>query len=303
MIKPWPNDSSALAVDTPRGRATANRRAAQRLPVARTLSSRRPTLVQKPATRRIGIVLTDGAECRAYDEAGVAPERAELLLVQSAAWAAGRDPGTPKNFVRHPVSNPGKSVLEKEDRLDRRAAVSPNELPYSRFGELNGRNFWRTRFPPAWRASPMMEADPAELPCIAENKRPLLLSQDEVIMLAGSKISRFHPELAAHSKMNPKPVVAGKNKEHLFAAGRGGAQLLACEATLESCNVRSPKQSLLPVQLYREDLVAHPGVPLFPKIFHLGQLRHRRRLDRSRPPCYPSRAWKRLSLSEAVARA
>src|SRR5258707_875947 len=98
---------------------------------------------------------------------------------------ARRDPGTPKNFVRHPVSNTGKSGLEKKDRLDRRATVSPNEPPHSRLGELTGKNFWRARFPPAWRPGAVMEADPAELPRIAENKRPLLLMQDQVIVLAG----------------------------------------------------------------------------------------------------------------------
>ena len=210
-----------------------------------------------------------------------------MLLVQFAALAAGRDPGAPKNFVRHPVSDTGKSALEKEDRLDRRAAVSPDELSHFCFGELAGMNFWRARFPPTWRVRAVMEADPAELPRVAENKRPLLLSQDEVIVLVGSKISRFHPELAAHSKMNPEPVIAGKHKEHLLPACAGAEQPLARETTIERRHVRSAKESLLPVQLHRQDLVADPGVPSFPKILDLGQLRHGRRLERSAASMLP----------------
>jgi hypothetical protein len=47
------------------------------------------------------------------------------------------------------------------------------------------------------------------------------------------------------------------------------------------------------MQLDRDDFVAYPRVPAFPKVLHLGQFRHEGRLERPRPPCYPWRSWKK----------
>ena len=210
--------SLALAACAPRSGATTDRRPPQRLAVARALSTGRPALVQEPVLRRIGIVPADGEEGGSRDEPRATPERAQLRLGQLATLAARRDSRAPKNLIRHPVSNTRKSALKKKDRLDRRTAVSPNEFLHPRFGELTRMNFRPAGFPPARRVRAMMEADSAELPRIAENKRPLSLPEDNVIMFGRVKFLVLDSELPAHPEVNPDPVVARKLEEHLLAA-------------------------------------------------------------------------------------
>jgi hypothetical protein len=83
---------------------------------------------------------------------------------------------------------------------------------------LAGRNFRRTRFPPSRLVCSVMETNSPELPRVLENERSILLSQNKVIVLLGSKIRRFQPEIPTHSKVNSDPIVAGKDKEHLLPA-------------------------------------------------------------------------------------
>jgi hypothetical protein len=203
------------------------------------------------------------------------------------------NPGTPKNLVCHPIPNARKPALEKKNRLNRSAAVTRYELSHPRFGELRGKNIRRARRPPGWRVCAVMEADPTKLSRVSKNKRPLLLSQDKVIVFLDPKTSRLYSELPGHTKMNPKPapnifaspdsfgVVAGKSKKHLLSVRNGTAQFLTGKPTSQSSYVLSSKDPFLSVQLHRANGIADPDVPLFPKILHLGQLWHAGRLERS----------------------
>jgi|SRR6478672_9124283 hypothetical protein len=94
-----------------------------------------PTVVQKPALWWIGIVVTECAKRHARNETSNAPKGAKLLYAQLAALPVWRDSGAPEDFVCHPVSDPGKSALQKKDRLNRRPAMSPHELLHFRLSE------------------------------------------------------------------------------------------------------------------------------------------------------------------------
>ena len=61
---------------------------------------------------------------------------------------------------------------------------------------------------PPWLASPGHGGSwiESELPRIAENKREVLLAEDEVIVFAGFKICGLDPQFSAHSEVNPEPV-------------------------------------------------------------------------------------------------
>ena len=139
----------------------------------------------------------------------------------------------------------------------------------------------------------MVEADESELPCIAQNKRTVLLAEDKVIVFAGLKIFGLDPQFSAHSKVNPKPVPARQDKEHLLAVRGGVKQSLPNELTLDRSHLGSAEDAFFAVQLHRHNPFSEAGVPAFAKIFHLREFRHGRRLDRSRAPCYPWRAWRR----------
>src|SRR5438552_3381027 len=109
--------------------------------------------------------------------------------------------------------------------------MAPNEFHHPGATELAGMNFRCERFPPSGLICAMMESDSAKLARIFENQRSRLLSQHEVIVLRGSKVGRFHPEVATHSKVNPHPtsnvfaspdyfgVVAREDKQDLLPAG------------------------------------------------------------------------------------
>ena len=139
----------------------------------------------------------------------------------------------------------------------------------------------------------MVETDESELPRIAENKRTVLLAKDEVIVFAGLKICGLDPQFSAHSKVNPKPVPARQGEEHLLAARGGAEQFLPNELTFDRSRLRLAEDAFFAVQLHRHNPFSEAGVPAFAKIFHLREFWHGLRLDRSRAPCYPWRAWKR----------
>ena len=117
--------------------------------------------------------------------------------------------------------------------------------------------------------------------------------EDKVIMFGRVKFRRLEAELPAHPEVNPEPVVARKLEEHLLATRLGAQERLPNDPALDRPHIRSAKDSLLAMQLHGHDLFPETCIPAFPKIFHLRQFRHRRRLDRLRPPCYPWRAWKK----------
>ena len=131
----------------------------------------------------------------------------------------------------------------------------------------------------------MVEADESELPRIAEHKRTFLLSEDKVIVFAGFKFCRFDAQFPAHSKVNPKPVLARKHEEHLFAARGGAEQFLPNELAFDRSHLRPAEGAFFAVQLHRHDPFPEASVPAFAKIFHLREFWHGLRLDRSRAPC------------------
>ena len=103
---------------------------------------------------------------------------------------------------------PGKPFLQEKQGLNRGARVSPDELPHRGLREFRGVNFRRAHVPPCRRLPAMVEADESELPRIAENKREVLLTKDEVIVFTGLKSCGLDPQFSAHSKVNPEPVPA-----------------------------------------------------------------------------------------------
>lgn len=114
--------------------------------------------------------------------------------------------------------------------------MSRDELSHFRLSECARNNFWCASFPPVGCVRPMVKADPAELPRIAEDKRSLRLLQDKVIVFGGAKIRWFHAQSTTHPEMNPQPTlnvvaspdfvgaVARKREKHLFPARLRPAQ-------------------------------------------------------------------------------
>jgi hypothetical protein len=133
----------------------------------------------------------------------------------------------PENFVRHPITNSGKSVLHEDDGFNRCLAMSIQELIDEFLVELSRSNFGNIARPPAGRLLSLMEAHATKLTRIGENQRAFALIQDQVIVLVRVEIRRPEVNFAGHAEMKAEPVVAGKFKQHSFPPRGGSQQLLA----------------------------------------------------------------------------
>ena len=121
----------------------------------------------------------------------------------------------------------------------------------------------------------MMETHATELTRVGEDQRAFALIQDQVIVFGRMKIRRREVDFAGHAEMKAEPVVAGKFKQHSFAARRRSQQFLADQLFAQSSRVGVAENSFSRMQLHIGNLVANAGVPLFAIPFDFGQLRHR----------------------------
>lgn len=86
-----------------------------------------PFLMNQPISRRIAKVRGYQAERFRCDKARLAEEAAAFGGGQTPDNSRWRDPGSPENFVGHPVADPGETALQKKDGFDRCAGVTPEE--------------------------------------------------------------------------------------------------------------------------------------------------------------------------------
>jgi hypothetical protein len=124
------------------------------------------------------------------------------------------EPLPPQNFVRHPVADSRKPTLQKQNGLDRRFAMSIQELIDKLLIELRRGDLRRPPFPPIRSFSAMMKPDATELPRISEDKRAFGLIKHEVVMFVRLKIPGFDANPPGHAEMNPEPVMVRKCEEH-----------------------------------------------------------------------------------------
>ncbi|MEY2485007.1 MAG: hypothetical protein QOH39_655 [Verrucomicrobiota bacterium] len=76
----------------------------------------------------------------------------------------------PENFVRHPVTNSGKTILHEKNGLDRRFAMAAEKLINEFLIEVGGNDFGSVDLPPRCGVFAMVESHPAELARIGENQ-------------------------------------------------------------------------------------------------------------------------------------
>jgi hypothetical protein len=115
-----------------------------------------------------------------------------------------------------------------------------------------------------------MKSNPAKLPRVAQNQRLTSLSQDQMVVLPGLKIGLLNSQVATHAKVDPKPALTRKDKEHLFSAGHRSKKFLPDESPSDLCRIGAAKDPLLAMELHRDDLLAEAHVPASTSIFDLG---------------------------------
>ena len=118
-----------------------------------------------------------------------------MRLCLTNARARRQDHCAPENLVGHPVSDARKSILSQEDGLDQRPAVTI-EKPLDEAEVKFGRDDLRDDcVPPFGRRFSAVKTNASKLSWIAKNQRLTLLSENEVVVLAGTKSGRSQRKL------------------------------------------------------------------------------------------------------------
>jgi len=123
-----------------------------------------------------------------------------------------------------------------------------------------------------------METDPPKKTWILKHQRAGSGVEDEMIMFAGQMVGGFGREFAGHAEVNAQPAVVAEAKEHLFAVGLDGTELLPGQTLGKVGWTNSPEDSFARVEMNSGDLFAETGSPLLCKVKYLRQFRHGERV-------------------------
>ncbi len=224
--------------------------------------------------RQVAAAPGDRVEREPADLAALAVQGAHFGRTQRTGQTLGVDRRAPEDFVGHPVADAGKPFLHEQHGLDRRPGPAAQEGCDRLLRELVRDDGGRDFRPPRRRRLPHVEEHAAKHAGIVEDELPLLLHEDEVVVLGSGVVRRLDAQLAAHAEVDTEPRVAAEMKEHLlrgrFRVEQGGAgQLL-----LQGRRARAAKNLFPLVQAHGEHLGPMPGAPAFAEKFNFGEFGH-----------------------------
>ncbi len=87
-------------------------------------------------------------------------------------------------------------------------------------------------------------------------------------------------QFSRHSKVQPDPRIFGEAKHHLLSARLRFEQSRTAEDAFQFADVRTAEEALFTMQGHAEHALTESRVPLFAKIFDLGEFWHRREFVR-----------------------
>lgn len=218
-----------LALGAPGGGPAADRFAAERRLMFWADTFGRPALVEQPGFGRVAKFGTDLLQRFTGDKAHFLMEAGELLGSQRCGSAGGRKAGAPKDFVGHPVTDAGKTLLVEQRCLEGKARMATEKFAHVSGGESARGDRRRDGCPPIGRFGTAGKEDATELAGIVEDQSAISLVEDEMIVLFGLVGARCDGQFAGHAEVNTEPEVTGEAEEHLFAGGFRGQELLAGE--------------------------------------------------------------------------
>lgn len=131
LFRRWgriPTATSALTTRAPNCGSSSNCVATERCAMLRTLAFPRPAFMKQPAARRIRPIPSHRLQGSAANESNPAPKSPLMRTGQAVARQAWLKSRLPKDFVRHPIANTGKSVLQQQRRLHRQLAMSSQKV-------------------------------------------------------------------------------------------------------------------------------------------------------------------------------
>lgn len=181
-----------------------------------------PLLVDEPISRRIGKRGPNDTERFACDKARLSQQPRASRRGQGAGRNQRRDPGSPQDFIRHPIADARESILHENNSLDRRPCVTIEERIYKRSIEFVGRNSRSSRSPPFRFARAIVKTHSPKETRIPENEGQPFLLQDEMVMFLRTEAGWLRSQFACHAEMDPNPISTSKFEKHSLAS-RGGA--------------------------------------------------------------------------------
>ena len=87
-----------------------------------------PFLVNEPVSRRVGEIFSESFERAAHNPFCGTKNHYAFARGESSDPFRRQDLAPPENFVGHPVSNPGKTILHEQGGFDRRLPMPIQEM-------------------------------------------------------------------------------------------------------------------------------------------------------------------------------
>ncbi len=231
-------------------------------------------MLEEPRLWRVGEIVPDDLNGALGDEAGFLEGGFQLVLVDSPGSGARMNLGLPEDFVRHPIADSRKTILQQQHRFDRCAAMLLQKgFESIKCKARRGYAGWQLR-PPDWLLKPVMKQDATEEARVAENERIRFLSKHNVIVFERSVGSVLGAQFAGHAEMQAEPAIGAKAKEHLFAVREGLGEDCPGQYFFDQLRVGAAKDAFGGIQLHGKDSLAQTGIPLLAEKFNFGQFRH-----------------------------
>ena len=123
-----------------------------------------------------------------------------------------------------------------------------------------------------------MKADSSKETWILEYQGVGYGVEDEMIVFGGQVVGSLGGELTGHAQMDAEPVVLSKTKEHLFAMGLDGGELLPGQKAGKVGRVDSSEDPFSGVEMDPDHTATQPRAPLPAEIMDFGQLGHGKRV-------------------------
>ncbi len=184
------------------------------------------------------------------------------------------DAGSPEDFIRHPVSYPGESILIEEEALEAFAGMVPDDC--LKAGAVKGRfmGLWRQVGPPVGWGRTLMETDPAELSVIGKDEGGMGHDEHEVIMPCGDHLGLGGCELPGHPEVETKPQIFREPETELLAVGFGLEKPATLKGGSETGGIGFAEDTGPGMEMDLPDPLSDGGKPLLAVKLDFGKFGH-----------------------------
>ena len=182
--------------------------------------------------------------------------------------------GSPEDFVGHPVSDPGESVLIEKEALEGFAGMAfknfrkagPVEGGFVRLGREVG--------PPGGGGRALVKADATEFAVIGKDEGGMGKEEDKMVVLSRDHLGFGASEVPGHAQVETEPGIAGEPETELFPVGLGLEEAAAREAGKKAGGIGPAENPRAGMEMDGGDRFTDGEEPLFAEILDFGKFWH-----------------------------